>query len=85
MNTKARRRSYRFGESTLTLEFDDITTSGADVLVSSDDSHLTMSGGVSAAIRKAGGNAIALDAAKLIPLPLGDVAVTTLLVGSTFG
>jgi O-acetyl-ADP-ribose deacetylase (regulator of RNase III) len=47
------------------------------VLVSSDDRYLTMTGGVSAAIRGAGGNAIALDAAKKVPAALGSVVVTT--------
>jgi O-acetyl-ADP-ribose deacetylase (regulator of RNase III) len=77
MNQLNRRRLYRFKDSTLALEFVDITTSEAQVLVSSDDSYLTMGGGVSAAIRRSGGNAIALDAAKKIPVALGDVAVTT--------
>ncbi|MGD8213314.1 MAG: macro domain-containing protein [Desulfobacterales bacterium] len=77
MNQINRRRLYRFRDSILTLEFADITKSEAQVLVSSDDNYLTMTGGVSAAIRKAGGNAIALDAAKKIPVALGDVAVTT--------
>jgi O-acetyl-ADP-ribose deacetylase (regulator of RNase III) len=77
MNQLNRRRPYRFKDSTLFLEFADITTSEAQVLVSSDDSYLTMGGGVSAAIRRAGGNAIALDVAKKIPVALGDVAVTT--------
>ena len=70
-------RLYQFGDSQLTLTFGDITMSEAQVLVSSDDCYLTMSGGVSAAIRRAGGNAIALDAAKKVPVSLGDVAVTT--------
>ncbi|MEM9459137.1 MAG: macro domain-containing protein, partial [Myxococcota bacterium] len=43
----------------------------------SDDSMLTMSGGVSAAILRAGGPAIILDAVKNIPVKLGDVVVTT--------
>jgi O-acetyl-ADP-ribose deacetylase (regulator of RNase III) len=73
----ANKRTYQFGESKLTLEFGDITGSEAQVLVSSDDGYLTMSGGVSAAIRKAGGNAIALDAAKKIPATPGDVIITT--------
>jgi len=71
------RRIYRFGRSQLALEFGDITTSEAQVLVSSDDRYLTMGGGVSAAIRGAGGNAIALDAAKKVPAALGSVVVTT--------
>jgi O-acetyl-ADP-ribose deacetylase (regulator of RNase III) len=77
MNQIARRHSYRFGDSTLTLEFGDILSSEAQVVVSSDNSSLTMGGGVSLAIRRAGGNAIALDVAKKIPVALGDVVVTT--------
>jgi O-acetyl-ADP-ribose deacetylase (regulator of RNase III) len=51
--------------------------SEAQVLVSSDDYYLSMGGGVSAAILAAGGDAIALDAAKRVPAALGDVVVTT--------
>jgi O-acetyl-ADP-ribose deacetylase (regulator of RNase III) len=36
-----------------------------------------MGGGVSAALLRAGGNAISLDAAKKVPASLGDVVVTT--------
>jgi O-acetyl-ADP-ribose deacetylase (regulator of RNase III) len=68
---------YRIGLSELTLAFDDLTTSEAQVLVSSDDNNLTMSGGVSAAIRRAGGNTVALDVAKRVPVRLGDVIVTS--------
>lgn len=71
------KRTYQFGKSSLTLEFGDITTSNAQVLVSSDDYYLSMGGGVSASILAAGGNAIALDAAKKVPAALGDVVVTT--------
>src|SRR5262245_19087948 len=71
------RRTYRFGKSQLTLEFGSITTSTAQVLVSSDDYYLSMGGGVSASILKAAGNAIALDAAKKVPAALGDVVATT--------
>jgi O-acetyl-ADP-ribose deacetylase (regulator of RNase III) len=71
------RRTYEFGRSRLNLEFGDLTTSRAKVLVSSDDNRLTMGGGVSAAIRKAGGDAIALDVAKRIPARIGDVIVTS--------
>src|SRR6185503_20247776 len=70
------RRTYQVGKSTLTLEFGDITASKADVLVSSDDSQLTMGGGVSAAIRRAAGQGILLEVAKNIPARLGDVVVT---------
>jgi O-acetyl-ADP-ribose deacetylase (regulator of RNase III) len=70
-------RLYRLGQSELALRFGDITTSQAQVLVSSDDYFLTMGGGVSAEIRKAGGNTISLDAAKQVPLEVGDVVVTS--------
>src|SRR5215208_23291 len=73
----ATKRAYQFGKSQLTLEFGDITTSTAQVLVSSDDYYLSMGGGVSASILQAGGDAIALDAAKKVPAALGDVVVTT--------
>lgn len=72
-----RHRTYYVGCSTLRLEFGDITTSKADVLVSSDDYHLTMGGGVSAAIRRAAGQTILLEVAKRIPVKLGDVVVTS--------
>jgi O-acetyl-ADP-ribose deacetylase (regulator of RNase III) len=71
-----KRRMYHLGRSTLSLEFGDITSSKADVLVSSDDWYLTMGGGVSAAIRRAAGESILLEAAKKIPAKLGDVVVT---------
>lgn len=71
-----KKRTYKFKESQLTLEFGDITTSKAQVLVSSDDYYLTMGGGVSAAIRKAEGNAIVRDASKKVPAAIGDVVVT---------
>jgi O-acetyl-ADP-ribose deacetylase (regulator of RNase III) len=71
------RRTYPIGHSTLTLEFGDLTTSAADVLVSSDDAYLTMGGGVSAAILRAAGESILRDAAKKVPAQLGDVVVTT--------
>ena len=70
-------REYRFGNCSLTLEFGDITSSQANVIVSSDDYRLTMGGGVSAAIRRAGGEAVMFDAAKKVPANIGDVIVTT--------
>ena len=69
-------RTYSLGTSSLTVRFGDITTSAAEVLVSSDDYHLSMGGGVSRAILDAGGRSIAVDASKWIPLYRGDVAVT---------
>ena len=71
------KRTYRIGESEFVLEFGDLTTSTASVLVSSDDYMLTMGGGVSSAIRRAGGEMILLDAAKKIPAKVGDIVVTS--------
>jgi O-acetyl-ADP-ribose deacetylase (regulator of RNase III) len=71
------KRTYQAGRSTLTIEFGDITTSDADVLVSSDDTYVTMGGGVSAAILRAGGQSILIDAAKKVPCTVGDVVVTS--------
>lgn len=70
-------RTYKFGRSHLTIEFGDITKADTQVIVSSDDFYLSMGGGVSKAILWAGGNTIALDAAKKVPAELGDVVVTT--------
>lgn len=72
-----KQRTYKLGNCTLTLEFGDLTSSTADVLVSSDDSYLTMGGGVSAAILRAGGESILRDAAKKAPAAPGDVVITT--------
>jgi O-acetyl-ADP-ribose deacetylase (regulator of RNase III) len=71
------KRSYRFGNSYLHLIFGDITTSNAEVLVSSDDYNLSMGGGVSAALHRAAGESLLIDVAKKAPAKLGDVVVTT--------
>ena len=47
-----------------------------DALVSSDDTHLSMGGGVSAAILKAAGPELKRDAQQLLPVSVGDVCVT---------
>jgi WD40 repeat protein/O-acetyl-ADP-ribose deacetylase (regulator of RNase III)/tetratricopeptide (TPR) repeat protein len=55
----------------------DITNLVTDVIVSYDDSYLTMGGSVSYSIREVGGDEIYREASNLIPLSLGEVAVTT--------
>jgi O-acetyl-ADP-ribose deacetylase (regulator of RNase III) len=70
-------RTYEIGRSKISLIFGDITTTRAEVLVSSDDYYISMGGGVSAAIRRAGGSVIAADASKMTPANLGDVVVST--------
>jgi O-acetyl-ADP-ribose deacetylase (regulator of RNase III) len=58
--------------------YTDLTRLNADVLVSSDDVHLSMAGGVGAAIRAASGDAPREDAQKhALPLTLGAVLPTT--------
>ena len=61
----------------MTLQFGDLLSSNAEVLVSSDDHMLSMGGGVSAAIAERAGTALELDAAKAVPCHRGDVVVTT--------
>lgn len=70
-------RQYTFNKSTLTVKFDNILDTQAEVIVSSDDCYVTMGGGVSRAILHAGGEVIIKDAQKMVPIPLGDVLVTT--------
>src|SRR5687767_10867044 len=70
-------RTYQFGPSQLSIRFGNIVTAEAQVIVSSDDHYITMGSGVSAAILRAGGGAIPLDARKKVPAALGDVVVTT--------
>ena len=70
-------RQYIFNKSTLTVKFGNILESQAEVIVSTDDSHVSMGGGVSRAILKAGGMSIMSDVQKMIPVSLGDVVVTT--------
>lgn len=70
-------RQYTFNKSTLTVKFGNIVDTQAEVIVSSDDCYVTMGGGVSGAILLAGGMSIINDAQKMVPVPLGDVLVTT--------
>lgn len=70
-------RTYTFNKSTLTVIFGDITTSKASVIVSSDDTDISMGGGVSRSILLAGGEEIQRDAQRHTPSKLGDVVVST--------
>ncbi len=55
----------------------DITNLAVDVIVSSDDTYLNLSGGVSWRIRHVGGNEIYRETRNFIPCYLGDIAITT--------
>ena len=74
---------YDIGSRTLEVVYGDLMSIAADVLVSSDDNYLTMGGGVSAGILRAGGDAVREHAKKFVashranPLRRGDVVVTT--------
>ncbi len=72
-----RTTDYKISKSTFQVKYGDITRLTADVLVSSDDNYLSMGGGVSAALLRAGGEVIATEARKHVPLKIGDVAVTS--------
>lgn len=69
--------TYRIGKSSIQVIAGDITSSKAQVIVSSDGSNLSMGGGVSAAIHRAAGNDYAREVQKMTPRPLGDVVVTS--------
>jgi O-acetyl-ADP-ribose deacetylase (regulator of RNase III) len=70
-------RTYQVGPSSITLAFDNILKSSAQVLVSSDDYMLSMGGGVSGALRSGAGGGVAAEAAKATPAKAGDVIVTS--------
>lgn len=70
-------RKYQFNNSIVTVKFGDITKSEAEVIVSSDDTDISMGGGVSMAILNSGGDAIKKDAQKKLPTQLGNVVVST--------
>lgn len=70
-------REYRFNNSVLKVIFGDILNSNAEVIVSSDDTGVSMAGGVSKVIREAGGDIIREDAQKKLPAQVGDVVVST--------
>ena len=68
---------YRIGNSAINVLQGDICHSKCEVLVSSDNSRLSQGGGVSFAIARAGGEDIRRQIKHLIPVNIGDVAITT--------
>ena len=70
-------RIYHFKNSRLRVVFGNILETRADVIVSSDDYHLSMGGGVSRSICRSAGEQILVDRDKFIPAKLGDVVVTS--------
>ena len=70
--------SFKLYNATLRVLYTDITALEVDAIVSSDNLRITMSGGVSAAIRRAAGEAPFEDLQKHTrPVPPGSVLVTT--------
>lgn len=57
-------RTYTFNQSTLTVKFGNILESQAEIIASSDDCYVTMGGGVSRAILRAGGESVFISSEK---------------------
>ena len=74
---KMKSRSYKFNNSEVKIIFGNILDSLASVIVSSDDSEISMGGGVSGSILEAGGQVVQDDAQRKLPVDLGDVVVST--------
>lgn len=70
------RTEFSVHEAALVILYSDITRIEAEVMVSSDDEMISMSGGVSEHIRKAAGEAIFRAAQEQTPAKLGEVIVT---------
>lgn len=70
-------RKYHINNSTINVVFGNIIGSKAEVIVSSDDTDISMGGGVSMAIRNSGGDIVMKDAQKKLPTQLGEVIVST--------
>lgn len=70
-------KEYYINNSSIKIIFGDITKSQTDVIVNSCGSRMAMSGGLSLAIRQAGGDVIREDAQSKLPVNIGDVLVST--------
>lgn len=71
-------KEYHINNSTIRIFFGDILDSQAEVIVSSADSDISMSGGISKTINdKEGTGAIGIDVRKSVPAEIGNVIVST--------
>jgi len=70
-------KPFSFRGKEIELIFGDITEVHADAIISSDDNHLSMGGGVSMAIHNAGGERIWEESRKYIHAPVGTAVVTS--------
>ncbi len=75
--TSKRTANYELNNTTLRVTYGNMVHFTADALVSSDDSYLTMGGGLSLALADAGGEVIRKETRKHVPVKAGDVAVTS--------
>ena len=70
-------KEYHINNSTIKVIFGNILDSKAEVIVNSSGSKMTMGGGLTRAIREAGGDVIREDAQTKLPVNIGDSVVTT--------
>lgn len=75
-NVAQKKSAFRIGNSVLNIEIGDITTLVTEAFVSSDDTHLSMKGGVSGAIANKAGEAYIRETQKHVPISLGGVCVS---------
>ncbi len=69
-------KEYRINNSTIKIVFGNILDSQAEVIVNSSGSSMTMGGGLTKAIREAGGDVIREEAQTKLPVNIGDAVVT---------
>ncbi len=65
------------GKAKFTIMQGDITSAGTEAIANSANDKLWMGSGVAGAIKKQGGEEIELEAMKMGPIPIGEVAVTS--------
>lgn len=70
-------KEYHINNSTVKIGFGNILDSQLEVIANSSGSRMTMSGGLTKAIREAGGEVIREDAQTKLPVCIGDAVVTT--------
>ena len=70
-------KEYYINNSTIKIGFGNILDSQLEVIANSSGSRMTMSAGLTKAIREAGGEVIREDAQTKLPVNIGDAVVTT--------
>ena len=72
-----RASEYQINQSLFRVAYGDITDLSVEAIVSSDDTYLSMGGGVSYAIASKAGDELRAEARKHVPLQVGDVVATS--------